>query len=439
MARIAFLPIPTPGHINPTFKLAKVLRARGHEVIYSSLRDVEDPILAEGFAFEPAFEEQCPKGMMPQVAAKLAELRGPRLFFYAREVIRWNNLLMHEMTHGGIERQLSRLRPDLILVDEMLLHARIIAYGSRIPTLVLNTTIPEMEPGPRPSGILNTLRHGLRKSYREAINHLLHLLGLDSPIPTGRAIDELSRKYDYPLPPDPDGIIRLSNPRIPELVLSPREFIETGTTRTAGQCHYLGPCLDLERQEPDFPWERLAEGKPLVFLSLGTLSFGAPESRAFFELCLRTAALRPDWQFVLATGSVIPTSLGTPPPNLLAVQQAPQLRLLQRAAAMVTHCGFNSAKECIYFGVPMVAIPQRADQPQVAHLVAHHGLGVRSSLPELTPQKLLALLDEVTTRPALRGTLEAMRARFRETNSDDHIASTLERFLPTTPARALAD
>ena len=57
MARIAFFPLAEIGHTNATFGLARRLRARGHDVIYLSLADVQDHVRAQGFEFIPFFED----------------------------------------------------------------------------------------------------------------------------------------------------------------------------------------------------------------------------------------------------------------------------------------------------------------------------------------------------------------------------------------------
>ncbi|HEX6552489.1 MAG TPA: MFS transporter, partial [Ktedonobacteraceae bacterium] len=47
----------------------------------------------------------------------------------------------------------------------------------------------------------------------------------------------------------------------------------------------------------------------------------------------------------------------------------PQLEILQRAALFITHGGMNSASEGMYYGVPLIVIPQAQDQFYVAKRV----------------------------------------------------------------------
>ena len=52
--------------------------------------------------------------------------------------------------------------------------------------------------------------------------------------------------------------------------------------------------------------------------------------------------------------------------NILLLPFAPQIEILKRASLFVTHAGMNSASEIVKYAVPVVAIPQSADQPLVA-------------------------------------------------------------------------
>uniref|UniRef100_A0A453RH94 Uncharacterized protein n=1 Tax=Aegilops tauschii subsp. strangulata TaxID=200361 RepID=A0A453RH94_AEGTS len=65
----------------------------------------------------------------------------------------------------------------------------------------------------------------------------------------------------------------------------------------------------------------------------------------------------------------------------IMVEWCDQVRVLSHPAVgcFVTHCGWNSALESIACGVPVVAVPQKFDQPTVAWLVEEcAGVGVRA-------------------------------------------------------------
>jgi UDP:flavonoid glycosyltransferase YjiC (YdhE family) len=51
------------------------------------------------------------------------------------------------------------------------------------------------------------------------------------------------------------------------------------------------------------------------------------------------------------------------PKEIVLVPSAPQIEILKRASLFLTHTGFGSMHESLYFGVPMIAMPISADQP----------------------------------------------------------------------------
>lgn len=65
---------------------------------------------------------------------------------------------------------------------------------------------------------------------------------------------------------------------------------------------------------------------------------------------------------------------GSPPPNVRLEPYVPQPLLLARCDALVTHGGFNSVKESLAAGVPMVVLPITADQPYSAQRCAALGV-----------------------------------------------------------------
>ena len=78
----------------------------------------------------------------------------------------------------------------------------------------------------------------------------------------------------------------------------------------------------------------------------------------------------------------------------------PQLELLQRAALLVTHGGMNSVSEALCYGVPLVVIPQTADQFMVGQRIQQLGAGKTVRRTSLTPQKLRSIAQEILAQPA---------------------------------------
>jgi UDP:flavonoid glycosyltransferase YjiC (YdhE family) len=64
------------------------------------------------------------------------------------------------------------------------------------------------------------------------------------------------------------------------------------------------------------------------------------------------------------------------PANAQILSYAPALQVLQNSAVIISQAGANLIKEAIWYGVPMVLLPDRADQPGNAARVEYHNLGV---------------------------------------------------------------
>ncbi len=101
------------------------------------------------------------------------------------------------------------------------------------------------------------------------------------------------------------------------------------------------------------------------------------------------------------------------PPNALLVKVAPQLEVLQRAAIMITHGGFNSVKEGIYFGVPMLVFPVIRDHPAIAARVVYHRLGLMADPRECSSAQLLTMLDRVQQDTSFKARVETLGQEFR--------------------------
>jgi UDP:flavonoid glycosyltransferase YjiC (YdhE family) len=90
------------------------------------------------------------------------------------------------------------------------------------------------------------------------------------------------------------------------------------------------------------------------------------------------------------------------PPNVLAVQSAPQFELLKRAQLCITHAGLNTTLEALMCGVPLLAIPISFDQPGVALRIAHHGVGEVLRLDDLSSETLGTLAGRILNTPEYR-------------------------------------
>ncbi len=171
-------------------------------------------------------------------------------------------------------------------------------------------------------------------------------------------------------------------------------------------------------------------------MSLGTLFNADP---AFYRMCFE-ALRRLDVQVVLSVGRRISIpDLGTPPANVLVRAHVPQLEILKRASAFVTHGGMNSVSEGLFYGVPLVVVPQMSEQYIVGRRVEELGAGVFMTPEAVTADSLhhavsRLLLDDTFSTVA-RAIGESFRVAGGVTRAAD-VVQGMTRSLSPAPVRA---
>lgn len=206
------------------------------------------------------------------------------------------------------------------------------------------------------------------------------------------------------------------------IVTVPRAFQYAGETFTDGYA-FVGPVLT----DRSFQAEWTPPGDaPVLLVSLGTAYNDRPD---FYRMVAASAAGRP-WHVVMATGDhVDPADLGTVPSNVEVHAQVPQLAVLRHAKAFVTHAGMGGTMEALSFGVPMVAVPQMAEQRANADRIVELGLGRAIDPGDLSAESLWSAVDEVAGSPAIRDQLDWMRQQNTEAGGAKAAADEIERVL----------
>jgi UDP:flavonoid glycosyltransferase YjiC (YdhE family) len=139
--------------------------------------------------------------------------------------------------------------------------------------------------------------------------------------------------------------------------------------------------------------------RPIVYAALGTIAHAMP---GIFELIID--ALRDeDVELILAVGQD-PAAFGPQPPNVHIERHVPQTQLLPDCDLFISHGGFNSVKESLSCGVPLVVLPIMSDEPYSAERCQALGLGRAVGPAERSAQ---------TVRDAVRAVLSDLSYRKR--------------------------
>ena len=400
MATVVFFNLAAHGHINPTLPLVAELVRRGEQVSYYSLPPFRAAIEATGATFRD-YGAALPAAVMNV---------DPNLFRFAGVLLR---------VTGAVVRSLwPALRadpPDYIIHDSLCGWGKYLALLLGVPAVCSTTTfvlgVRQGLTAPEQIPAMARMAWAARGEW----GSFLRLSG------------RLARSYRVRRP----QVLDVFTNRQPlTLVYTARQFQPWGWSCGPGTA-FVGPSYAGRSEADDFPWAAL-DGRPLVYISLGTVF---SDQIAFFQQCFAAFATAP-YQMVLSLGGRSdPAALDPLPANFVVRAFVPQLALLQRAALSITHGGMNSVSEALYYGVPLVVVPQAADQLIVARRVARLGAGVLLPPARLTPATVRAAVARVLADPRYRAAAHRVGQALRATGGATHAADLVWTYTRTQGVR----
>ncbi|MFC1890173.1 glycosyltransferase [Thermodesulfobacteriota bacterium] len=193
---------------------------------------------------------------------------------------------------------------------------------------------------------------------------------------------------------------------------------------------YVDAFIDRSRLNEKFDWNRIPEGKKIVYTAFGSQGQSLKKAKLLFDKTI--AAVKDNTQLHLIislSGVLTPSSFDRVPSNVTLLKWAPQLVLLERAALMINQGGFNSVKECIYTGTPMLAIPIFRDHPGTAARIVYHGLGLALDYNKVTAEKIRQSIDELLVNPMYSMRINKMREVFKAAETRNEAVDVVKRFL----------
>jgi MGT family glycosyltransferase len=420
LRRIGILSFSSPGHYYPLTALGRRLQARGHEVVYFQVADLERPIRAAGLQFRQIGREDFPPGSLRARDEEVGKLKGRAALRCGLRGIEQKSLMLFRDAPAAIHDE----SVEALLVDQIEPAGGTVAEHLGLPFVSVAAALPINSdssvpqcifPWPHRTGVWARLRNWLGNAAGEwAFSGIL------------RTINRQRRVWGLPLARNVNELFSA----LAQVAQLPAALELPGRRLPSG-FHHTGPWTDAAGRAPvDFPWSRLDPGRPLVYASMGTLQNGILRTfRMIAEVC---AGL--ELQLVISLGGgQDPALLRDLPGDPVVVGYAPQLDLIQRSTLTISHGGLNTALESLAWGVPMVVLPVAYDQPGVGARVEWVGVGRSIPVGRLTADRLRAAVRSVLGDPAYRERAGRLRSSIEAADGLNRAAALIEGAFGTGP------
>ena len=339
MSKIVFFNIPAYGHTNPTLGVVKELVSRGHQVWYYSYNVMRKEIEAAGATFISCDDYDTEQKLSEKDATRV----GKDLAFSAKILVD-TTLALDEK----VSKEMAELKPDCIVADSMALWGKAIALKLGIPFVSSTTTFA-----------FN--KHSAR-IMKQGIGDLLKMI-FTSP-KTSKEVKRLKAK-GYPVKNILDIIGSDDNTNT--IVYTSPEFQPCSETFSEKYA-FVGPSIRPATDEIEKNRDKL------IYISMGTVN---NDMMSFYKQCI-SALTYTDYQVIMSVGNIVSIEeFGKLPENISVFSHVDQIAVLKQADVFLSHCGMNSVSESLYFGVPLVMLPQTSEQKGVSERVFQLGAGVK--------------------------------------------------------------
>ena len=190
---------------------------------------------------------------------------------------------------------------------------------------------------------------------------------------------------------------------------SPAPLHRPGRGRPSARHAFLGSCVRSERPSDEVhDWLDTIGDRPFVYVSFGTfLSARVDVVRRVLD-----ALVDLDSIAAVSTGTAAVGDIGPCPDGWLMAPTLPQVALLARAAAVVTHGGNGTVTESLAAGRPMVVLPFSTDQFETAADLERTGLGLPLDPNTASPADLARAVTATFADP-IRRRAEALAIELR--------------------------
>ncbi|MEV6439045.1 macrolide family glycosyltransferase [Streptomyces anulatus] len=389
-SHIAMIGIPIVSHVLPGLGIVRELVARGHRVTYAN-----DPVMADRIEATGAELVPC-TSVLP-----VADNNWPTDPVAAMDLFLDEAMQALPQLHAAYDHDPA----DLYLYDIGAYAARALAESQGRPLMQLSPSFVAWE------------------GYEEEV--AAHLRGL----PGAPAYRERFGRWLAGCGATTLDVDAFSGPPARALALIPEAMQPSADRVDTGTVTFVGPCFDA--QADTGRWTRPEEAEKVLLISLGSAYTHRPE---FYRQCLAAYGNLPGWHVVLQIGRhTDPRELGDIPPGVEVHSWVPQRAILEQADAFVTHAGMGGCGEGLLAGVPMIAVPQGAEQFMNADRLVELGVARRIDTADATADTLRAALNDLVTDPETARRSARLRAAARSEGGTPRATGLIEDMVASAP------
>lgn len=357
--KIVFFGIPAHGHTNPTLNVVRELVAGGHQVWYYSYNALRQKIESAGAIYVSCDDYDIEQRLSAQDSA-----RAVKDLAFSTKILVDTALALDDK----VSADMKQLQPDCIVADSMAVWGEAVAKKLEIPFVSSTTTF--------------AFNRYSSKIMKQSIGEILRMIVSMPKI--NRQIKRLQDK-GYPVKSILD-ILQNDNDTHTIVYTSP-EFQPCSDT-FSDKYVFVGPSITPAASEVGKSKEKL------VYISMGTVN---NEMLTLYRQCI-SAFSDTDYQVIMSVGHSVSTQeFGVLPANISLFSSVDQIAVLQEADVFVSHCGMNSVNESLYFGVPLVMLPQTSEQRGVAERVLQLEAGIKMS--EVNPDSIFEAVSRLIHDP----------------------------------------
>ncbi|QYA99495.1 glycosyl transferase [Streptomyces anulatus] len=382
--------IPIVSHVLPGLGIVRELVARGHRVTYAN-----DPVMADRIEATGAELVPC-ASVLP-----VADNNWPTDAVAAMDLFLDEAMQALPQLHAAYDHDPA----DLYLYDIGAYAARALAESQGRPLVQLSPSFVAWE------------------GYEEEV--AAHLRGL----PGAPAYRERFGRWLAGCGATTLDVDAFSGPPARALALIPEAMQPSADRVDTGTVTFVGPCFDA--QADTGRWTRPEETEKVLLISLGSAYTHRPE---FYRQCIAAYGNLPGWHVVLQIGRhTDPRELGDIPSGVEVHSWVPQRAILEQADAFVTHAGMGGCGEGLLAGVPMIAVPQGAEQFMNADRLVELGVARRIDTPDATADTLRAALNDLVTDPETARRSARLRAAARSEGGTPRATGLIEDMVASAP------